>query len=303
MNGLLVNQRAKPNGGMIHGQFGIIVPRYCPEIENVLTVAKTRRTLLPEKYIITQLNIAINELKFIGTFQKRELMYFFGFNSLFNRYDNSGIFSLQDSLLPFSSINFANPNLYYCTRVNGTGNFPYTRKKGLFCSTASYLDTGWSQSVGVKYTQNDASLTYYGKSVFGQGSVGWSDTVTNVKTIFFGNGTTAISIAINTAETANTGQSGLWPGTNQHYHAQRVGTNMAGYFSGVVARSITGASVSQKSPETVKLLGHATTGGVMGTINTSGEMFFVAVGSALPSVASIKYESDILTALRTKLGL
>jgi hypothetical protein len=283
-------------------------------LDLVIQVAKSKGYQLPTDYQLKCLNVYINELISNGIWQRRDLLYVHGFNTLLN--DGTGIGnpsseSKRYTIEKFASLNFKSPLQYELTRVTAGGTsarFPYLGAQGWGngSSTTSYLSTGWAQTNAVNWQQNSASFSLYisdnTNNNQGQGNVfGIQDTTANRSIRFFPwNASNVAGIRINT--TAGIPVSIGSTSTNIGYwHGDRSASNLTTlYYNGVSNGTVNTASQTLTSNIPLFLTATNQIGTPINTFNF-GFVSSFALGASLGATLQ-KIDFEIFTQFKNKLG-
>jgi len=297
------------------GHFAIIDPyKYCPELDAVIAVAKSKGYRLPTDYQLRCLNDYINEQKSNGIWQRKDLLYNFLYNSLYSRQLTlAGLegTNFYPSIESFCRLNLINPLKYELDKVfyspTDTINPYYSPIGAINPNNAypGYYNTNFIPGVdGVNWSRNSASITSYFSNFRDQSAInfpcGSSNSTISCSSTFSPNNGGNTRGAINRTGTgANVLVSSVSSGVGFH-HLDRSASNLTSYYkNGVFVTSNTFASATLDTTYPFFICARNVSGtGIRYFANPLGMISFnSSLGATLQ-----KIDYEIFTQFRTKLG-
>jgi hypothetical protein len=311
--------------GVNSGVFSIVNRRYCKELEDVIAVAKSKCYQLPTDYQLRVINFCINEKKSNGILERLDLFYLMGLNSLIVQDSfntnlvrlRSDSLKLESTIFPFCSLNIKNPISNQLTKEQGTTaqqGITSTRF-GLRCNGSgstnwAALNTNWSPSEGINYTQNNAHFSLLINGDFpvtangGNRCLGIRNGSSPTHTSVLLNFQTSTSFAGHINRGANstiTFSSGMTNGYGQ-YVLERTASNLVtAYKNGTSVGTNTGASGALPSDRFYLFTENL--GGVPSTSSLTSGANYVSfqLGASLGATLQ-KIDYEIMKEFRTRLG-
>jgi len=289
------------------GVFSIPSGRYCKELQYVIDIAKSKGYQLPTCYQLKSLNTYISEQISNGIWEKRDLLYLFGYGGSDNfeisknpRLINTDILRIQrdiSKLNDFVKINLINPLKFEitCPLDGGSNSFKViVTNKGIFKVPLSNTDTRYQtnyvpSSDAIKYSLNDASQTTYSPSDFqvDESNQAFINTAAGVNLVVLWNSINRTTYCINTTTLRSLTSVSESVG---FHHFERTSSSLTTYYKNGISRDST-ANVSIAVPSIqVTLLERAEIA-----------MSFYALGASLGAKLQ-KIDFELFTQLRNKLN-
>lgn len=292
------------------GAFGIITGKYCIEVEKMIHVAKSKGYRPPTEYQLNQLNWFINEQKSSPLWNKRDIMYWSGYNSLFTRDIFSGDLppGQYDSLEKFCRINLKNAYTNELLPIQNTNSFYYNKWGFSSNSNQNGYDTQYNPGDGgtYKWVRDSASVAVYittNTTVAAVGSlIGVADSGNNLRMVDLIPRTTSnvVNIAIN--RTNNGTNVGSTSDERGYWLVERTASNNTSVYqnNSLIGSTAQASKVITCSYNVALLCRNQNNTYTAGRLDTYGSYY--AFGESINDSVLRKLDYELVKELRSRLG-